>query len=453
MKSGARCILTECLRLSRDERLLIVYDDTAPSCVQALQEASEELRIVCRPYFVPLDHQMRYQADMGIPIDLGARLDESRGVLTCLTNKPDKGCTEFRRDLVQRAATGNHKRVGHMPGITEDIFASSMDIDYASMEQMCDDLALALTVGESSHLLTFADGQEPAQLVIGLGAWARRGVVSSGRIPAGTWGNLPGGETFIAPLEGTAHGSFFLNGSFKGQVLPPGEALRLEFESGRLVDVSGGETLKQRFWHLTADARESGDKNWNVLAELGIGVNSKIERLFGNPLSDEKCMGTAHIAIGDNTDFGGESRSKIHEDLITRSPSLRIGGKDILSHGEYVFQSSEWRENICEWPADPTLGNPSSLRMARGLVPAKQHGEELRVECAISDRLNSYTLGDGLSSPLLAVIYSNVPLGGRQEKYTEILKKVRKAKPDISDQVFERGIAILLRHRVVVVFR
>jgi len=64
-------------------------------------------------------------------------------------------------------------------------------------------------------------------------------VVSTGIIESDTWGNLPGGETFIAPVEGTATGEYLLNGSFTGHVLRDDQPLVLRFDAGRLAGVDG----------------------------------------------------------------------------------------------------------------------------------------------------------------------------------------------------------------------
>jgi Thermophilic metalloprotease (M29) len=451
---GASSVLTKCLAIVDDKPLAIIFDETAEESVNALVEASNLLGITCRSFRVSVEEQRAYVTDHGISHKLGALLDQSRCILTCLSS--DEQCTEFRRDVLARAATGRYKRVGHMPGIQAQILASAMDVDYSAIERQCDELALALTVGETARLVSYSADQEPVSLTVGLGAWNRLGVVSSGLIPPGTWGNIPGGESFIAPVEGTANGLFWLNGSFKGVVIPERKALLLTFEHGRLRKFEGDPETRGLFEHLIARARDAGDPNWNQLAELGIGVNAGLALpgrplLTGNPLSDEKCLGTVHIAIGDNTAFGGVSSSKIHEDLVTVAPTLQIDGKTILEEGHYSFLTAEWKENIETSPADPALARIEQLRVSRGLIPAKQYGGNLRVECAISERLCSYTLGDEATSPILASIYSQVPVDG-PEKCETLWSRFRAQHPDIAWQIFAKGVTILVRHRVIVIF-
>src|SRR5262249_37032564 len=117
---------------------------------------------------------------------------------------------------------------------------------YEKVERRCDDLAVAMLAGERAVLTTYfprrnGNAEIEHQLKLDLGSFKRSPITSTGIIPLGTWGNLPGGETFIAPLEGKAEGAFVLNGAYTGRVLPPDRALLLRFSGGDLVEISGKE--------------------------------------------------------------------------------------------------------------------------------------------------------------------------------------------------------------------
>jgi leucyl aminopeptidase (aminopeptidase T) len=62
-----------------------------------------------------------------------------------------------------------------------------------------------------------------------------------------------------------------------------------------------------------------------VIGELGIGVNPGAA-ITGNMLEDEKALGTAHIAFGNNEDFpgGGMNKSKIHRDYLFYRPTIEV---------------------------------------------------------------------------------------------------------------------------------
>ncbi len=92
------------------------------------------------------------------------------------------------------------------------------------------------------------------------------------------------------------------------------------------------------FEALFKAAIDDGDPNWRILAELGIGANDGVRQLKGVSLVDEKCLGTVHIALGDNSTFGGRNESAVHEDLVTLAPTLNIDGKPILQKGVYMLR-------------------------------------------------------------------------------------------------------------------
>ena len=81
------------------------------------------------------------------------------------------------------------------------------------------------------------------------------------------------------------------------------------------------------------------------IAELGIGTNDKAARP-DNILEAEKILGTTHIALGDNTTFGGNNSANFHEDYVFFSPTLILeygNGKSetIIANGRL-----ESRENL-----------------------------------------------------------------------------------------------------------
>jgi leucyl aminopeptidase (aminopeptidase T) len=60
--------------------------------------------------------------------------------------------------------------------------------------------------------------------------------------------------------------------------------------------------------------------------------------LIGNPLEDEKVYGTVHIAVGDNSTFGGKVRAGIHLDGIMHKPSLFLDGEQVIRDGKWTIQ-------------------------------------------------------------------------------------------------------------------
>ena len=140
--------------------------------------------------------------------------------------------------------------------------------------------------------------------------------------------NLPFGEIFIAPIEDKSTGKVVVDGTSKilsGAVLVK-DSFELEFDNGRVIN-NTSEDLRSTINHIR-DNDPAGSKGIETLAELGIGLNPNA-KLIGLMLVDEKTLGTAHVAIGNNSSFGGKNECKYHFDQVFRNPRIWVDGKEI----------------------------------------------------------------------------------------------------------------------------
>ena len=148
----------------------------------------------------------------------------------------------------------------------------------------------------------------------------------------GSFGNLPAGEAYLAPVEGTAVGTLILEYAPAGRLKNP---VTLEVKNGRVIEVAGKGGFAREL-----RARIKADPLCGNIAELGIGTNEKATRP-DNILETEKILGTVHIALGDNSSFGGKVSVPFHEDFIFLRPTLEvIKGEEkteILVEGEPRF--------------------------------------------------------------------------------------------------------------------
>jgi leucyl aminopeptidase (aminopeptidase T) len=138
----------------------------------------------------------------------------------------------------------------------------------------------------------------------------------------GDFGNLPAGEAFIAPVEGTGEGEVVVDGSMVDVLRG---VIKMKFENGIVTELRGSRKLSRML-------EESGPRSRN-LAEFGLGTNPKA-RLIGNVLEDEKVLGSCHIALGDNSTFGGKVRAGIHIDGIILKPTIKLDGKILMENGK-----------------------------------------------------------------------------------------------------------------------
>ncbi len=221
----------------------------------------------------------------------------------------------------RKRATDNGARGATMPGVTTDMLARVMAVDFDTMAARSHAVA-ALLDGADEARVTCPRGSD---LVLDL--TGRQGMPDDGDLRSpGSFGNLPCGEAFIAPLGG--------EGQIVAESLAPlgltTEPATIVVQGGRIVDAQGG--LGPEFIELL---RAHGEPGTN-LAELGIGTNDKAT-LTGLVLEDEKILGTVHVAFGASAGIGGTVSVPIHLDVVVVEASLEIDGRRVLDRGRWVL--------------------------------------------------------------------------------------------------------------------
>jgi len=237
------------------------------------------------------------------------------------------------------------------PGITVDMFAKTVPLDYDKLRSDCAVLKGMLDGAEKVRITAPAG----TDLTIGLRGREARSDDGDFTKP-GTGGNLPCGEVFISPELGTSQGSIFFDGSIsaeEGEIIidTPIEAV---VKDGMVVDIKGKEEAAKLLETITRGEQRAvefeeagklgkGDgetyaRNARNLGELGIGMNPKAE-IVGNMLEDEKVYRTCHIAIGSNYDE--DAPALIHLDGLIKQPTIIAyypdgSEKVIVEKGEFV---------------------------------------------------------------------------------------------------------------------
>ncbi|MBI5407858.1 MAG: aminopeptidase [Nitrospirae bacterium] len=207
-----------------------------------------------------------------------------------------------------------------MPLFDEQMLKGAMKVDYEKMFKRTVNIAKIVNKSESIEIKT------PNGTSISFLKKNRKAIADTGLITKpGTFSNLPAGEVFLAPLEGTAEGKLVLEWAPTRKLKRP---VILHVEKGFVTSVEGKEKyvdyLKQKF---------SENRNNRNIAELGIGTNDRASRP-DNILESEKIFGTIHIAFGDNSTFGGKTRASFHQDFVFFKPTLTLisksGSKKVL---------------------------------------------------------------------------------------------------------------------------
>jgi leucyl aminopeptidase (aminopeptidase T) len=214
-------------------------------------------------------------------------------------------------------------RIGTLPGVTEEMLGRLMTGDLEEIRRRGWAVVNALNRGSEARI-TCRHGSD-----LRIGLEGRMGIVDAGELGSrGAFGNLPCGEGFIAPLEGTTEGTLVVDGSIAsiGLLETPVE---LTVREGHLVEATGpdGEELMQL---LTVHGKDGTN-----VAELGIGTNEEAI-LTGNILEDEKILGTCHVAFGASAAIGGTVQVPVHLDCVVLEPTVEIDGETIASGGELL---------------------------------------------------------------------------------------------------------------------
>ena len=296
------------LNVRSGEKVLIVVDTCNRELGEIFFKASEEHGLET----MLMQYLPREKSGMEPP-KIVAEAMKQADVALCITK------TSISHTNARKEAAAHQTRVATMPGLTKDMLLyGALNADYQQVRK--DGEALKEILDQGREVIIKTGNQSLSFQIEGRHSKASNGLL---RQP-GDSGNLPSGETFLAPLEGTANGKILIDGSIAGigQVTEP---IELTINHGKLVAATGNEGKKL--------LQLLGEGEGRYVGEFGIGTNQSA-RITGNILEDEKAYGTCHIAFGTNITFGGTIDAGVHLDAVTLTPTVMIDGKTIASHGQ-----------------------------------------------------------------------------------------------------------------------
>jgi len=222
------------------------------------------------------------------------------------------------------------KRVLSMPMFMAEMFypGGPMTADYREIDKETRKIAEWITKANETRVTS------PGGTDITLSVKDRKGMVDTGIfIEKGAWGNLPSGEAYCAPVEGTANGKIVVEPNWYPDLK---EKMTLIFKNGYVAEIVGGGKIGDEFRNLLDfKKKEEPYISRRNLAELGIGTNPNAKRP-DNILEAEKIKGTVHLAIGDNSHMGGKVSADLHQDFIIPKPTWMLDGKPVMKDGKLL---------------------------------------------------------------------------------------------------------------------
>jgi leucyl aminopeptidase (aminopeptidase T) len=356
-KTPAQTVVEEVCRIKKGEQVLIVANPETTVIAQQLFTAS--LEAGAKP--VLMFQQKKPSMEAAEPAVIGALKSEPDVFFSISAIKLGKD----KEAIANPYVADDGEKYDHIfdfllrgkktmrsvwtPGLTEDMFDRTVNIDYKLLAERCVTLCKKYEHAVSAHVTT-ANGTDVVVPVQG-----RKGLSDNGNFSVpGSGGNIPAGEVFISPVVGGTTGTIVYDGSM---TFSDGDAIlktpiTITIENGYITDITGGEEAKRLLKDVTAAEKQAlvmekegklpagqgaiYSKNARNIGELGIGLNPAAN-ITGNMLEDEKAFRTCHFAVGMNYD--GDAPSLIHFDGVVRNPTIVIKYEDgsecmVLDKGE-----------------------------------------------------------------------------------------------------------------------
>lgn len=308
MKKGARIAIESALNIQKGESVLIITDTGKENIAEALFDAAAE--VDAEAVVVKMLPRKRHGEE---PPKVIANMMLDAQVVIGVTT------FSFSHTQARRMASRAGTRIATMPGITEDMMSDgAMLADYGEIQRTMRRLYRKLR--GSKNIEIYSDLGTDLRLRTARRDWITddTGVCRK----KGSFTNLPAGELFIAPLEGTAEGKIVVDGSFS-EILD--EPAKIWVKEGVATRITGAKSAVAEM--------NKGGREGRFVCEFGMGLNPKA-RFIGNFLEDAKVLGSAHVSFGDNSTFGGRIKCGVHVDAIMRKPKVTVDNRLVLEDGE-----------------------------------------------------------------------------------------------------------------------
>jgi leucyl aminopeptidase (aminopeptidase T) len=311
---AVKTVISSCLAVQAGEDVLVVCDPATMRIAESLRGAARE---------VGADAALALMDEREIdgtepPRPIAAALAECDVFIAPTTRS-------LSHTTARKRATDNGARGATMPGVTEDMLARVMSVDFDTMAARSAAVATLLNNGNEAHF-TCPRGSD-----LRLDLRDRQGISDDGRLTErGAFGNLPCGEGFIAPLSGEGT----MVASSLASIGLTDKPATLIVERGLIVAAEGG--LGGEFLGRLQAHGQAGTN----LAELGVGTNDRA-KLTGLILEDEKILGTVHVAFGASAGIGGTVSVPIHLDAVVLEATLTVDGQTVLDNGKYLLDAGQ----------------------------------------------------------------------------------------------------------------
>jgi aminopeptidase len=325
LKPGARNAVNVCLQIKPFERVTVITDHACEEIAASL--VAELAEVGCEYHtFLLEDLAPRPLTDM--PQSVLDDLAKSQVSIFAVQAQPNELRTRMQMcDVVNQHGL----RHGHMVNIEKKIMLEGMRADFQQVDHLTRRVMDIVDKARQVRAVTPAGTDICADLTPNY-----RWIKTSGIISREKWGNLPGGETFTAPLD--VNGTFVVDGVVGDYLCAKFGDLKetpltLEVSANRLRSAKcANQELEREFWEYT-----HRDENSDRVGEFAIGTNLAVHEVIGNILQDEKIPGI-HMAFGDpyGRHTGAQWSSTTHIDVVGRDFDIWADDRQIMSRGKFL---------------------------------------------------------------------------------------------------------------------
>ncbi|NVM35175.1 MAG: aminopeptidase [Candidatus Lokiarchaeota archaeon] len=326
MKTSAKNYMIHVMNLKKEDIVLVVSDEYTKNIGNAFHDAAIDYGCTAQIYLLP----EKLRPLLEIPAEMSEFAKGKSIIINVFKGSGEE--TPFRAKWIKEMVATKSIRIGHGPSITKSMMLEGpMNVDYEKMVLAADKMIKSFDNAKIVHVT--APGGSDIVLDIEERAFSTDAKI----IKEPYFANLPCGEIWCGPIESRADGIIVCDGSI-GDIGKVKKPLKIYVKNGKIINLeSKDQKLVEEVEILT-----SLDEEARIIGELGIGLNPGA-KLSGILLEDEKALGTAHIAFGNNENMkGGQNRSKTHRDFLFYKPTINVTYKDgstktVVKYGEFCF--------------------------------------------------------------------------------------------------------------------
>ncbi len=306
--NGAKVAIETCLNVKKGERVLILTDVSKAAIAESLFQAAQD--VGADTILMKIPDITRDSQEPPAPV---GKLMKDMDVIVITTEM------SMSHTGARRRASKAGVRIATMPGITEHMLnEGGMTADFKEILKTTRRMGRKLRKGNKMVIKTEL-GTDLHMNIKGR-SWVTEDTGICHK--RGDFTNLPAGEMFISPLEGSANGVIMVDGSFNDPLLNP---VKVNVKDGYATRIVGA--------HDVVKELNKGGKTGRNIAKMGIGLNPKA-KIIGKILEDTKVLGTVNIGFGDNSMFGGRVKSSVHLVGLIKNPTVVIDNVIIMKDGE-----------------------------------------------------------------------------------------------------------------------